>query len=367
VNSNPRADNNYKLVAWADVVAGLGLTTGEPFDPRGSSAELAVAVDAVAVTASAETSPVLRNTDSADDPAVWLHPTDPAQSLIIGTDKRAGLVSYALTGEAVQVVEVGRVNNVDVRQNVTLGGDLYDVAVATNRTTSTLDLYTLDRQTGEIVPVAAFPSQVEEVYGVCLFAAKDGALYAFVNSADTGEVEQYALNVAAGVWSGEVVRTFVVGSQTEGCVVDDVRGVLYIGEEARGVWRTAADPTAPADLTLIDQTGEEGNLTADVEGVALFGDADGAQYLVVSSQGSSTFVVYDAQTDAYLGTVRVAEGETTDAVSGTDGIEVVSVALPGYPNGLLIVQDDVNLDGAVAVGQNFKLIDFGQVLAAIGR
>jgi 3-phytase len=54
-------------------------------------------------------------------------------------------------------------------------------------------------------------------------------------------------------------------------------------------------------------------------------------------------------------------------VSGTDGIEVVSVALPSYPNGLLIVQDDVNLDGAVAVGQNFKLIDFGQVLAAIGR
>lgn len=367
VNSNPRADNNYKLVAWADVVAGLGLTTGEPFDPRGSSAEMAVAVDAVAVTASAETSPVLRNTDSADDPAVWLHPTDPAQSLIIGTDKRAGLVSYALNGEAVQVLEVGRVNNVDVRQSVMLGGEVYDVAVATNRTTGTLDVYTLNRQTGEIVPVAAFVSQVEEVYGVCLYAANDGALYAFVNSADTGEVEQYALTVTAEGWATEVVRTFVVGSQTEGCVVDDVRGVLYIGEEARGVWRTSAAPAAPADLTLIDETGEAGNLTADVEGVALFGDSDGALYLVVSSQGSSTFVVYDAQTDAYLGTVRVAEGETTDAVSGTDGIEVVSVALPGYPDGLLIVQDDVNLDGAVAVGQNFKLIDFGQVLAAVGR
>lgn len=366
VNTDPRADNNYKLVSWADIAAGLNLQSDAAFDPRGAALS-GVVSDAVAVSASAETSPVLRNTDSADDPAFWLHPTDPAQSLIIGTDKRAGLVSYSLTGESVQVVEVGRVNNVDVRQNVTLGVEVYDIAAATNRTTGTLDLFTLDRETGEISPAASFVSGVEEVYGVCLYAATDGATYAFVNSADTGEVEQYRLGATDGVLTAEVVRTFSLGSQTEGCVVDDERGVLYLGEEAVGFWRIDASPTAAVEPVSLDTTADGGNLTADVEGISLFVGADGAGYIVVSSQGSSTFVVYDRQTEAYLGTVRIAEGETTDAVSGTDGIEVVSVALPAYPNGLFIVQDDVNLDGATAVGQNFKLIDFGAILTAIGQ
>ena len=39
------------------------------------------------VTATVETEPVPHSGDSADDPAIWIHPTDPAQSTIIGTDK----------------------------------------------------------------------------------------------------------------------------------------------------------------------------------------------------------------------------------------------------------------------------------------
>ena len=119
--------------------------------------------DTVTVTAVAET--VESSGDGATGVIVWVHPIDPAQSLIIGTDKRAGLVTYTLTGEAVQVVELGRVNNVDVRQNVLLGGQVYDIAAATNRTTGTLDLFILDRETGQITPAGAFVSQVEEVYG----------------------------------------------------------------------------------------------------------------------------------------------------------------------------------------------------------
>lgn len=233
VNTNPRADNNYKLVSWGEIATGLGLLVDTAFDARGVI-ESTTVVDAVVVTAVVETSPVLRNTDSADDPAFWLHPTQPDLSLIIGTDKRAGLVSYSLTGEAVQVLEVGRVNNVDVRQNVVLGGQSYDIAAATNRTTGTLDLFTLNQETGEIAPAGTFVSQVEEVYGICLYAATDGGVYAFLNSADTGEVEQYKLDAADGQLTAEVVRTFSLTSQTEGCVVDDERGVLYLGEEAAG-------------------------------------------------------------------------------------------------------------------------------------
>lgn len=43
----------------------------------------------VPVTAQTETAPVPESGDAADDPAIWVHPTDPARSLI-GNDKKGG-------------------------------------------------------------------------------------------------------------------------------------------------------------------------------------------------------------------------------------------------------------------------------------
>ena len=61
--------------------------------------------------------------DFADDPALWVHPTDRSQSLILGTHKLEGLYVYGLDGKERQRLTIGRINNVDVR------GDL---AVASN-------------------------------------------------------------------------------------------------------------------------------------------------------------------------------------------------------------------------------------------
>ena len=38
-----------------------------------------------------ETQPVPHSGDAADDPAIWIHPTNTAESIIIGTDKQGGL------------------------------------------------------------------------------------------------------------------------------------------------------------------------------------------------------------------------------------------------------------------------------------
>src|SRR6187551_2490222 len=43
--------------------------------------------DLPAVTPVTETSPVKGFGDAADDPAIWVHPTDPEKSLIFATDK----------------------------------------------------------------------------------------------------------------------------------------------------------------------------------------------------------------------------------------------------------------------------------------
>ena len=69
----------------------------------------------VQVPAAVETESVPSAGDAADDPAIWVHPSDPAQSLVVGTDKRSGLLVFDLAGTRTQYLELGNPNNVDLR------------------------------------------------------------------------------------------------------------------------------------------------------------------------------------------------------------------------------------------------------------
>ena len=70
---------------------------------------------AVTVTAKAETVPVgTSNGDAADDPAIWRNPTNPAASLVVGTDKKGGLYVYDLKGAQKSFLVAPGMNNVDL-------------------------------------------------------------------------------------------------------------------------------------------------------------------------------------------------------------------------------------------------------------
>src|SRR5688572_25356132 len=104
----------------------------------------------VSVTATVETAPVRHSGDAADDPAIWVHPTDPSRSLILGDDKGGGLCVYGLDGAELQVLdERKRINNVDLRYGVPLAGtfgdgtkhERVDLAAAGNETDKSLVFY----------------------------------------------------------------------------------------------------------------------------------------------------------------------------------------------------------------------------------
>ncbi|MGB3617455.1 MAG: phytase, partial [Catalinimonas sp.] len=83
-----------------------------------------------------------------DDPAIWHHPTDPAQSLILGTDKNrdGALYVYDLDGKIIEekvVRGLQRPNNVDVAYGLLLNGEPTDVAVVTERFTHALRVFSL--------------------------------------------------------------------------------------------------------------------------------------------------------------------------------------------------------------------------------
>jgi len=338
--------------------------------PAGLPAALPVVLPRV------QTEPVSRAGDAADDPAVWVHPQDAALSRVIGTNKREGLHVYDLAGREVQRLPVGRLNNVDLRQQVRLGGQRLDLVVATHRDEAALALFTVD-EAGQLRDAGRVPTGLKEVYGLCVHQPAAGGLEAFVNDKD-GRYERVALAAAvpaAGatpVVTGRVVQRFQTRSQPEGCVADDAAARLFVGEEDVGVWAVDIAP-APADgATVLPAPALQpvlkagGVLQADVEGLGLYLGAQ-ASYLVVSSQGNHSYVVLDAAPPYRVrGAFRIGLNAAAgiDGASETDGLEVVSRPLgPAFPQGALVVQD--GFKRLPSVQQNFKLVDWRDIAAAL--
>ena len=314
------------------------------------------------IAATVETDPVPHRGDAADDPAIWVHPTEPAKSTIIGTDKKGGIAVYDLEGGELQYREDGRMNNVDLRDGFPLGGESVSLVTAGNRRDDSIAVYGVDIATRTLVPVAARTISVGiSTYGSCMYRSPtSGKFYYFVNSQD-GEVEQWELfDDGAGRVEGKKVRSFEVGSQTEGCVADDDLGHLYVGEESEGIWKYDAEPDGGDERVLVDSTGDEGHLDADVEGLAIAYGKRGTGYLVASSQGNDSFVLYRRGGDnAYVRSFGIEEGNGIDGVDETDGIAVSTARLgPAFPRGVLVAQDGDNDDG----NQNYKLVPWQVII-----
>ncbi|MFN8376831.1 MAG: phytase [Anaerolineae bacterium] len=306
------------------------------------------------------------------DIAIWIHPTDPALSTIIGTDKRpgGGLMVYDLDGNLLQFVDVARMNNVDLRYNFPLNGEPTAIVVATNRDDNGLSVFRVNPETRQLEQIDAhtITTELDRVDGVCMYhSAVNGKYYAFVTSPNNGAIEQYELfDNGSGQVEGTRVRQFVVGSQTEGCVADDELGNLFLSEELVGLWRYGAEPDAGEERVLVDSTGEDGHLTPDVEGSTIYYGSDGTGYLIVSSQGSNEYVIYAREGDnAYIGTFRIVDSELVDGASNTDGVDVTNFPLGGsYAQGLFVTQDGENVNPDA--NQDFKLLAWSDIAAAFG-
>lgn len=309
-----------------------------------------------------QTDPVARYGDAADDPAIWVNQADKPNSRVLGTNKKQGLLVYDMAGKQLQLLESGRLNNVDVRQNLQFGGQGFDLAVATQRDQNSLVLFAIDAR-GEVSEVARIATDLDRIYGTCLYQPPSGGLEVFVNDKD-GRFQQIRIELSDQNFSGRVVRRFKVASQPEGCVADDRNATLYLGEEKRGIWLASAAADSEPALRLIVPVGTQ--LSADVEGMAIYFGAE-HDYLVVSSQGDSSYLVLDAQAPYRVrGKFRVGINPIAgiDGTSETDGIDVSSVNFGGkFRTGMLVVQDGNKRlpDGP----QNFKYVAWEDIARAL--
>jgi 3-phytase len=363
---NAGSAGNVKIVPWSTVATSLKLATARGADPHNPPAP-----SARTVVANAETPPVDDFGDAADDPAIWVHPTDPTLSLVIGTNKKRGLEVYDLAGRRLQTVADGRMNNVDLRDGVRLGNDTLTLVVATNRTTKSLAFYTIDPSSRRLVPVGGggIATGLSDPYGVCLYRdPRSGATYVIANDSADGAFRQWLVRGTKARIELKPVRQFGAGSQAEGCVADDETGALYVAEEDVGLWRYSAGPDGGTGRRLVDSTEAPGRLTADAEGVSIYIGPSGRGYLVVSNQGADNYAVYRREgNNEFVGFFDVVADDASgiDGVSETDGLAVSGAPLgPAFPRGLLVVQDGRNITPVER--QNFKFVSWARIAEALG-
>ena len=303
------------------------------------------------VPSSAETVPVQTSGDSMDDPAIWVHPTDPSLSLVLGNNKLGTLETYNLDGSLHQRLsdEVSFWGNVDVRQNVSIAGRTRDLVAVTHRG---IQFYEVSPTTRMLEPITDGIAVGSNGEGLCMYkSGTSGTLYV-VNITLPGRLRQYEVRDADadGLVDVQVVRDFAVGSEAEGCVADDATGALLVSEEDVALWKYDAEPTGGTARTAIDRPiAAGGELAPDIEGFTLVTIPGGAGYYIVSAQNvadpnNSFFAVYERQAPhAFVTTFRVGNGTTSDDCDRTDGVAAVAGDLgPNFPAGLFVCQDNNN-------------------------
>lgn len=355
------------LVASAALLAACA--TVEPEIPQGI---LAAGDPAKPVVAAAETVVTTDPTVDADDPAFWADPRDPSRAVLFGTDKTDGLYVHNLDGTVRQFFPDGPMNNVDVRSGFVVDGKAMVLIAAAERDRFGIMTWLMDPATLEVRRWGFIPTNMGEPYGFCM--GQRGNAYYVVPNNKAGLIQQIRITAGPNGPVGVVEKSMQLGSQTEGCVVDDAADLLYVGEEDVGIWRFDFDPagsSAPTEIQPIDRV----RLTDDVEGLTIM--RDGAnKYLIASSQGDSTYPVWrvtgaGTQTAyAYVGRFAIVDGVATisgltiDGVTHTDGLDAWSGPIGPWPQGALAFHDDTDTPNPGQ--QNYKMVDWREIKRALG-
>ena len=322
------------------------------------------------ISAVIETEPVQEspNEDAADDPAIWYNQNNPDSSLIFGTNKKSGVHAYDLNGKEIEFYPFGKINNIDIRQNVLIGKDTLDILSGSNRTDNSIILYKINKG-GKLVPLLSQNHPIDltiidEVYGFSLYKNENKIPFAIVNGKN-GVIHQYQIINHPEKDSAflQLANTWQLNSQPEGMVADDELASLYIGEEENGIWKIdLKNPQLPPAIIESSQQKNNPLISYDIEGLAIYYGKNESGFLLASIQGNFSYAFFDRHTNAYLGSFSIVAGEQIDGVEETDGLEIYSEAIgESFPHGLFVVQDGFNYDAGEKVGQNFKYISLEDV------
>jgi myo-inositol-hexaphosphate 3-phosphohydrolase len=347
------------------------------------------------VKPSVETARSTISSPDADDVALWIHPTDASKSMVIATQKNAGYSVYDSAGATLIDALPGdnRYNNVDVMYNFDLNGELIDIAVFSDRNNNKFAIYKIQETAPYIVDITDQDSDElfdakelgeDTAYGEGVYKSPiTGKFYAFATQNDTWNVAQFELMANRSTIGWIKVRNITLEADdddkhAEGIVVDQEYGKAYIAQEEVGIYTLDAEPGPdPVDITLdeSDLLIKEGDhdMVEDLEGMAIYYKDNGEGYVFISSQGNSSYGVFD-RTDVGSDNSFITSFAVVDDMNGIDGtqhtdsLDVTNIGISDlFPNGAFIVQDGTDTEtDPDDVGTNFKWIKWEDIAMGLG-
>jgi myo-inositol-hexaphosphate 3-phosphohydrolase len=364
------------------------------FSPAAPAADSDPMFEADAV---AETTPSDLAGDTMDDPAIWIDPSNPANSAVIAADHDDhSLTVYDLKGERLHKLPLPHGNNVDVRPNFPFGGQ--NVPLVGLAGSGLVSFYTLDPATRKLTSVTPGGATIKasalggpsglHPHGMCMYQSpKDGGFYAFVVDNHGIVLQLQITDGGNGKIAHSLVRTIDIQArppegnpdQTEACVADEETGSLFIAEQDWHIWRYGAekdDPTGVSDRVKVDdEVSEGGHFVREAEGLAVVHPAGGPSYLIASSQkmeipgrsnSHGAFTIYQATPPYdFVRNVAIVDSPLADGCENTDGIDATAASLgPDFPYGIFICQDNNNREPNPG-NMNFKYARLDAMLPPI--
>lgn len=321
----------------------------------------------------------------------------------------------------------GRFNNVDIARGVPLAGERVDVAVVSDRYNDQVRFYAIDPAgagTAEPLREVTAPGlpwlfsesrdEVDEAhtaYGLTVWQPEGGAAHAVVTQEGATTLATVRIEeVAPGLLGYRDVDTTVMpssfdlpdgttwvpceepgaGPHLEGLAVDQESAVLYAAQEDVGLWRLPL-PFGSGEPVLVDRVRDFGVadvwdeeseecaqagpdrglggqlLTADAEGVDVWSGPGGTGWVVVSSQGDSTFAVYRLHgRNLPVGSFSIDGVGGADDIDGSDGLALTTQPVGRFTEGLFVSHDEPETPDDGRDATNFSYVSLGDIARSLG-
>ncbi len=331
----------------------------------------------------------------AADAAIWVHPTEPGDSLVITTIEGGGLQVLDLSGRVIQTIAPTaygdrKFDGIDLIYNFASAGQKIDLAIVSDSAHNALVAFRIDPQIRQLIEVtsAGIPQPLSgegenstTTHHLATYTSpSSGRYYVFVSQGDGSRITQLELSDdGTGGVTGAVVRVIELPAlpnntsapQAGGLVADRLLGNLFVTLSNRGeILKFSAEPEGGADYAVIP-TPHEDNTDAGIAGATLYYGLGRSGYLLVSSQSDHTYALFQRAGDhGYVGRFVIGDNGGIDQATGTEGLDVINVALgQPFPYGLLVVQDSANEPQNVVANDgrlennstNFKLVPWRSV------
>lgn len=305
--------------------------------------------------------------NDTDDPAIWVNPKNPSESIIFGTDKETngGIYAFDLNGKIIEsktIKNLKRPNNVDLAYDFKIN-DTSSIAILAfaEREKQQIRIYSVpDMKPLDNGGIKVFTDETKPNYklpmGIAFYHSPvDKKMYAIVGRKEGPKLNylyQYELQAVNNQIKAVLVRKFGSFSgkkEIEAIAVDAENGFIYYSDEEFGVHKYYAEPSkGNKEVSLFGQD----KFQTDIEGIAIAKTSEKEGYILISDQQRGTFNVFDRQTNQFIKAIDLTTVET-------DGCDVTTSGLGStFPNGIFVAMND---------SKEFYIYDFRKILKEIQK